>query len=58
MRDKGKLTERRAHSGPGGTPPSTAAKGGKTGLALGLGGLAAIIAVAAAASGGGTPVSR
>ncbi len=47
---------RRAHSGPGGTPPSTA-KGGKTGWLLGIGGLAAILAVVAV-SGGGTPVSR
>ncbi len=56
-RDRPRVTERRAHSGPGGTPPSTA-KGGKTGWLLGIGGLAAIIAVVAASSGGGTPVSR
>ena len=75
-------TERRAHSGPGGTPPataknqlcgvpytppcvtgaaqrsaSTATKGGKSALALGIAGLAAIAAIVAA-TGGGTPVSR
>ncbi len=85
------VAARRAHSGPGGTPPSTAAalkkrkgpkirddsvystplrvsppgggapstaKGGKTGWLLGIGGLAAILAVVAASGGGGTPVSR
>ena len=75
-------TERRAHNGPGGTPPataknqlcgvpytppcvtgaaqrsaSTATKGGKSALALGIGGLAALAAIVAATS-GGTPVSR
>ncbi len=56
-------TERRAHDGPGGTPPSTAKKGRpkvrdddvstRSSLLPVLGGVAALAALAAVASGGG-----
>ena len=64
MLDKGprwpnnKATERRAHSGPGGTPPSTAKKGNNTGLILGIAaGAAALAAVLASGNNNDNPTS-
>lgn len=56
-RDRPRVAERRAHNGPGGTPPSTAKKGGKTGWILGITAGAAALAAVLASGNNDKPTS-